>query len=80
MDLYDLNKLIIDTNQLVGTYNSQGFSDDINTSGLSVGTGLYNLFDPTFKLNVGYALTKYIVQKEDEMRIDIISNNIYGVI
>ena len=78
MKLYDLEKLIIDSNQAIGTYNSQGFSDDISTSGLSIGDSLYNLFDPTFKLNIGYSLTKYIVQKEDEMRIDLISNNIYG--
>ena len=39
---------------------------------------LYNIFDPTFKMNRGYKLTQYVVSPEQEMRIDLISNSIYG--
>jgi hypothetical protein len=39
---------------------------------------LYNLFEPTFKMNRGYKLTQYVVSPEEEMRIDTISNSMYG--
>ena len=40
--------------------------------------GLYNLFDPTFKMNKDYPLSTYVVPQEHEMRIDLISNELYG--
>jgi hypothetical protein len=39
---------------------------------------LYNFFYPTFKMNKDYPLSKYVVPQEFEMRIDLISNDIYG--
>lgn len=41
---------------------------------------LYNLFDPTFKMNTGFKLTKHIVSPEQEMRIDLISEELYGTV
>lgn len=38
---------------------------------------LYNLFDPTFKLNLGYNLREFIVGPEQEMRIDLVCQEIY---
>lgn len=38
---------------------------------------LYNLFDPTFKLNTGYNLREFIVSPEQEMRIDLVCKEIY---
>ncbi len=40
--------------------------------------GLYNLFDPTFKMLDGIETYEYIVLPEHEMRIDLICNEIYG--
>lgn len=39
---------------------------------------LYNLFEPTFKSRTGFEMQNYLVSKSDEMRIDVISNEIYG--
>jgi hypothetical protein len=39
---------------------------------------LYNLFEPTFKSRTGFQMQTYLVSKSDEMRIDVISNEIYG--
>lgn len=80
MKLYDIEKLQLDPNQILTNYNKQGFSSDVKASGLNNGDKLYNLFDPTFKLNSGKPLVKYQVKKEDEMRIDIISNTMYGTV
>ena len=41
---------------------------------------LYNFFDPTFKMTSGFRLNKYIVSREEEMRIDLVSQSIYGSI
>lgn len=42
-------------------------------------TGLYNLFEPTFIYNPTTSLRKYIVTKDDEMRIDLIFSNMYSI-
>jgi hypothetical protein len=42
------------------------------------GEGLYDLFIQTFKNNLDIPLKGYIVQREDEMRIDKISTTLYG--
>ena len=39
---------------------------------------LYNFFDPTFKMNIGINLQQHIVAPEEEMRIDLVCNNIYN--
>ena len=39
---------------------------------------LYNLFEPTFKSREGFEMQKYLVSKSDEMRMDVICNEIYG--
>jgi hypothetical protein len=39
---------------------------------------LYDLFEPTFKSRNGFQMQTYLVTKSDEMRIDVISNEIYG--
>jgi hypothetical protein len=41
---------------------------------------LYNFFDPTFKMNIGINLREHIVAPEEEMRIDLVCNNIYNSI
>jgi hypothetical protein len=40
--------------------------------------GLYNFFDPTFKMNVGINLQLHIVEPEEEMRMDLICSHIYN--
>jgi hypothetical protein len=39
---------------------------------------LYNFFDPTFKMNIGINLQSHVVAPEEEMRIDLVCNNIYN--
>lgn len=39
---------------------------------------LYNFFDSTYKYFVGLVLYQYEVNPNEEMRIDIISNNLYS--
>jgi len=39
---------------------------------------LYNLFEPTFKSREGFEMQRYLVTKSDEMRMDVICNEIYG--
>ncbi len=39
---------------------------------------LYDLFEPTFKSRNGFQMQTYLVTKSDEMRIDVIANEIYG--
>lgn len=39
--------------------------------------GLYNLYDPTFKMSEGYPVSIYVVPPENEMRIDLICLDIY---
>ena len=41
---------------------------------------LYNFFDPTFKMNIGINLQQHVVAPEEEMRIDLVCNNIYNSI
>ena len=41
---------------------------------------LYNFFDPTFKMNIGINLQPHVVAPEEEMRIDLVCNNIYNSI
>jgi hypothetical protein len=41
-------------------------------------SNLYNMFDQTFKYLTGLVLSVYIVDKSHEMRLDLISNQIYG--
>jgi hypothetical protein len=41
-------------------------------------SGLYNLFQPTFKMGVGYPNIEHIVSTEEEMRIDLVSQSEYG--
>lgn len=40
--------------------------------------GLYNFFDPTFRMESGYPIYTYEVTPENEMRIDLICKDIYG--
>ena len=40
-------------------------------------SNLYDFFNPTFLMNSGFQLNIYNVLPEEEMRIDIICNNIY---
>lgn len=40
--------------------------------------GLYNFFDPTFKMNIGINLQLHIVEPEEEMRMDLICSRIYN--
>jgi len=40
--------------------------------------GLYNFFDPTFKMSAGFPMSTYVVPPEHEMRIDLICKDIYG--
>ncbi len=53
---------------------------DILSRGLtgSALTNLYNLFDPTFQYLINIAVYTYTVPVERQMRIDSISNDIYG--
>ena len=49
---------------------------DINQTDVNIPTGLYDLLEPTFTLK-DISRSKITVTKEQEMRIDIISNDIY---
>lgn len=41
-------------------------------------TGLFNINQPVFFFVGSVALLPYIVEKEEEMRMDLVSNSIYG--
>lgn len=42
-------------------------------------TGFYDLFTPTFISNPNIRLNQYTVDKDDEMRIDLVFGNMYGI-
>lgn len=41
-------------------------------------SGLYNLFQPTFKMGLNYPNQTHVVSIEEEMRIDLICKAVYG--
>lgn len=42
--------------------------------------GLYDLFLPTFNMINGYQQEPYVLGREDEMRIDLVTNQIYDTV
>jgi hypothetical protein len=41
-------------------------------------SGLYNLFQPTFQMGLNYPNEQHIVSPEEEMRIDLVCQAVYG--
>jgi hypothetical protein len=39
---------------------------------------LYDLFEPTYRTRTGFAMESFLVSREQEMRIDLVCNEIYG--
>jgi hypothetical protein len=63
MELYDIKNLKRDTKQ---------------TAGITSSLGLYNLFDATFKYVTNVLLYQYTVPLYREMRMDLISYDLYN--
>ena len=41
-------------------------------------SGLYNLFQPTFKMGLNYPSQNHVVSIEEEMRIDLVCQSVYS--
>jgi len=68
MKIYDIDNLFKSDQQLSTAV----------ASGVGINDSLYDFFQPTFQLVPNYTIIESTVLPENEMRIDLVTNNIYN--
>ena len=68
MKIYDIDNLFTSNQQLATSV----------ASGVEINDSLYDLFQPTFQMMPNYNIIESTVLPENEMRIDLVTNNIYN--